>query len=60
MKEPPRVTFFHAPLVEEFEQSGTSAKRIAALLVVNCQTFASRVQTRHGARGRSVQDAVCG
>ena len=38
-------------LVEEFEKSGVSAKKFAALVGVNCQTFASRVQARRKALG---------
>ena len=37
-------------LVEEFEQSGVSAKQFAALLGVNYQTFASWVQARRKTR----------
>ena len=39
-------------LVEEFEQSGVSAKKFAALVGVNCQTFASWVQARRKAGGQ--------
>ena len=38
-------------LVEEFEKSGVSAKKFAALVGVNYQTFASWVQARRKARG---------
>ena len=41
-----------AALVEEFAKSGVSAKKFAALLGVNCQTFASWVQARRKARGQ--------
>ena len=37
-------------LVEEFEKSGVSAKKFAALVGVNYQTFASWVQERRKAR----------
>ena len=39
-------------LVEEFERSGVSAKKFAALVGVNYQTFASWVQARRKARGQ--------
>ena len=39
-------------LVEEFAQSGVSAKKFAALVGVNYQTFASWVQARRKARGQ--------
>ena len=39
-------------LVEEFEKSGVSAKKFAALFGVNYQTFASWVQAQRKARGR--------
>ena len=39
-------------LVEEFEKSGVSAKKFAALLGVNYQTFASWVQAWRKARGQ--------
>ena len=39
-------------LVEEFEKSGVSAKKFAALVGVNYQTFASWVQARRKARGQ--------
>ena len=39
-------------LVEEFAQSGVSAKKFAALLGVNYQTFASWVQAWRKARGQ--------
>ena len=39
-------------VVEEFEQSGVSAKKFAALVGVNYQTFASWVQARRKARGQ--------
>ena len=39
-------------LVEEFEKSGVSAKKFAALVGVNDETFASWVQTRRKARGQ--------
>lgn len=39
-------------LVEEFEKSGVSAKKFAALVSVNYQTFASWVQARRKARGQ--------
>ena len=38
-------------LVEEFEKSGVSAKKFAALFGVNYQTFASWVQAHRKARG---------
>ena len=38
-------------LVEEFAKSGVSAKKFAALVGVNYQTFASWVQERRKARG---------
>ena len=38
-------------LVEEFEKSGVSAKKFAAQVGVNYQTFASWVQARRKARG---------
>ena len=39
-------------LVEEFEKSGVSAKKFAALVGVNYQTFASWVQERRKAHGQ--------
>ena len=39
-------------LVEQFERSGVSAKKFAALVGVNYQTFASWVQARRKARGQ--------
>ncbi len=39
-------------LVEEFAKSGVSAKKFAALVGVNYQTFASWVQARRQARGQ--------
>ena len=39
-------------LVEEFEKSGVSAKKFAALFGVNYQTFASWVQAHRKARGQ--------
>ena len=39
-------------LLEEFEKSGASAKKFAALVGVNYQTFASWVQARRKARGQ--------
>ena len=39
-------------LMEEFERSGVSAKKFAALLGVNYQTFASWVQAWRKARGQ--------
>ena len=39
-------------LVEEFEKSGVSAKKFAALVGVNYQTFASWVQAWRKARGQ--------
>jgi hypothetical protein len=39
-------------LLEEFERSGTSGKKFAALVGVNYQTFASWVQKRRKARGQ--------
>lgn len=39
-------------LVEEFEKSGVSAKKFAALVGVNYQTFASWVQARRKVRGQ--------
>ena len=39
-------------LMEEFEKSGVSAKKFAALLGVNYQTFASWVQARRKMRGQ--------
>ena len=45
-------------LVEEFEKSGVSAKKFAALLGVNYQTFASWVQAHRKARG--VEPAAAG
>ena len=44
-------------LLEEFEKSGVSAKKFAALLGVNYQTFASWVQAWRKARG---QDSAAG
>ena len=39
-------------LLVEFEKSGVSAKKFAALVGVNYQTFASWVQAQRKARGR--------
>jgi transposase-like protein len=39
-------------LLEEFERSGVSGKKFAALVGVNYQTFASWVQQRRKARGQ--------
>ncbi len=41
-----------AALLEEFERSGVSGKKFAALVGVNYQTFASWVQKRRKARGQ--------
>ena len=38
-------------VLEEFEKNGVSAKKFAALVGVNCQTFASWVQARRKMRG---------
>ena len=39
-------------LLEEFERSGVSGKKFAALVGINYQTFASWVQQRRKARGQ--------
>ena len=39
-------------LLDEFEQSGVSGKKFAALIGVNDQTFATWVQRRRRARGK--------
>ena len=45
-------------LVEEFARSGVSARKFAALVGVNYQTFASWVQARRKARDQSVAAPV--
>ena len=44
-------------LLEEFEKSGVSAKKFAALVGVNYQTFASWVQARRKMRGQQAPAA---